>query len=109
MNKQLTFDGREVPAELVLRPVRHRLSETQQSVLRLLREQGTVTPREAGLLLYETQRTPWRKPYASTDGSEVLRRLALAGLVHRESRGRWVAGPGPRPELRRSEVERGRR
>jgi hypothetical protein len=107
-DQQLTIDGLEVPADgVVLRG--GPLSPTQQDVLRWLRETGTIRPRDAGLLLYRNQRQTWRDEYASADGAEVLRRLAIRGLVHKQRRGVWVLGPGPPPPLRRNELERRRR
>lgn len=104
---QLTFEGGEVPHPANVYAPSADLTPTQREVMVHLREHGSISPKQAGLFLYAVQRTPWRAPYASADGSEVLRRLALRGLVHRERRGVWVAGPGPRPQLRRS--EKGRR
>jgi hypothetical protein len=101
-DRQLSLDGTEVPVENAW-VARAPSSPTQKEILKHLRENGSISPKEAGLILYAVKEQPWRAPYASSDGSEVLRLMALRGLVHKESRGRWVAGPGPRPPLRRSE------
>lgn len=105
---QLSFDGTEISASAVLpaRTSSPELTPTQRGVLEHLRAEGSITPKDAGLILYANQGTPWRAPYASSDGFEVLRRLALRGLVHKEGRGRWVGGPGQAPRLRRSELRR---
>ena len=105
--RQLSIDGTEVPVERAW-IARAPQTPTQIEILRFLREHGHISPTEAGLILYDVQETPWRARYASSDGSEVLRRMALRGLVHKEARGRWVPGPGDPPPLRRSELRRRR-
>ena len=104
-NRQLTLDGTEVPV-LSIRPSKPPpLTPTQHDVLRHIGEHGSIRPVEAGRMLYANQGTPWRDPYASADGSEVLRRLAKRGLVHKEKPGKWVAGLGEPVQLRRSEQQ----
>ena len=104
MPDQLSIDGTEVPVVDI--PRGPRLSPAQAEVMKVLRRNGSIRPVEAGLILYSVvdyDEGDRRAQYASSDGSELLRRLARRGLVHRESRGRWVLGPGPPVAPRRSE------
>lgn len=78
-------------------------------VMRHLRRVGHIRPVEAGLILYahtepSEAAVDRRARYASSDGSEMLRRMAKRGLVRWVSRGRWEAGPGEPPAPRRSEM-----
>lgn len=99
--------GVEISADAVL-PARRfpALTPTQRGILEHLRAEGAITAKQAGMILYHNQGQEWREKYASADGSEVLRRMALRGLVHKESRGRWVPGPGVPPPRRRSELRK---
>lgn len=109
MNMQLGLDGTEVPAAslAVVAAAAAPMSPTQRGVLAHLREHGSIRPIDAGRILFANQGTPWRGRYASADGSEVLRRMAMRGLVHKEARGQWVLGPPGQPvPLRRSEKRR---
>jgi len=111
---QLTLDGREEQGGPPL-PRRRTppLSPAQLDVMRQIRKIGWIRPVEAGLILYahvesSEAAVDRRARYASADGSEMLRRMAKRGLVHRVSRGRWEAGSPDVPvPLRRSEL-RGR-
>ncbi len=88
--KQLTFDGAEVALENVaVRAAMPELTPTQKDVLEHVRYHGWISPKQAGLLLFAVQQTPWREPYASTDGTEVLKRLVARGLVRKTGRGRY--------------------
>lgn len=103
--KQLTLDGREVHACQASRAMHANLSHAQSEVLRHIGEHGSITPAQAGRILYADVRADEsRYRYASTDGAELLRRLALRGLVHREAPGDWRAG-GPVEPMRRRRSE----
>lgn len=108
-HRQLSLDGSETPIWPMTRrrPIKA-LSKSQQAVLQHIKEHGSVRPVDAGRILYETVGAPQsRQQYASADGAELLRRLMLRGLVHKELPGKWVAGPGNiPPHLRGSERRR---
>lgn len=109
----MTLDGGEEPGGPPLPRRRTQpLTPAQVDVMRQIRKVGHIRPVEAGLILYaHTEESPEaaeaRSRYASSDGSEMLRRMAKRGLVHRAAPGRWVAGPPVAPlRLRRSEMQR---
>lgn len=81
------------------------LPSTYIEVMRHIRRNGFIRPIEAGLIMYAAVGAhESRYRYASADGSEILRRMAKRGLVHKVSRGRWEAGAPAEPvKLRRSE------
>ena len=105
---QLTLDGREVqhPAPTGVRPP---LGAAQREVLRHLGLFGSITSTQAGVIVHEQRRArqgyggcgtgaKWRSeytgagccPYASTDGTEVMKRLKKRGYVEKHF-GLWFA------------------
>lgn len=97
MSKQLTIDGREVPAEgLRSRRGQSPITPVQRAVLRYLKEHGSIRSVDAGIILFDIQGQPWRRQYASADGLEVLKRMMKRGLVRRtDKRGVWVSTSEP--------------
>jgi hypothetical protein len=78
---QLTLDGSK-PGD------RSPLTPAQREILRWLNEHGTITAVKAGEIVH-SYRTPPKvgSPYASSDGSDALKRLVARGLVDRTARG----------------------
>lgn len=99
MNEQLTLDGNAVPQALV-RAASSQLSPAQREILRWIRDRGSIRALEAGAIVHAHRSPPcWScarheaKPcgYASSDGSDALKRLAARGLVSRRIGGGWSA------------------
>lgn len=99
---QLTLDGREVPA-FGDEPTRRDapMTDRQLAILDHLREHGSITPTEAGLIMHNATssgccRHGRQLPsgdgccvFCSTDGSQAMKRLARRGLVYRPMVGVW--------------------
>lgn len=91
---QLTLDGREEP--IGRRMTRPALSGVQRQILRSLANRE-LTSTEAGRIVLPHRDPPCgrcgqgRCGFTSTDGSDVLKRLAARGLVRRIAAGRWRA------------------
>lgn len=85
---QLGLDGRATPYPL-RRP--RPLSDRQREVLRFMQTNGDVRPVQIGMLMHAGRSTTrlHLDRYASSDGSDALRRLAKRGLVERVHRGVW--------------------
>ena len=89
---QLTLDGEQVPLEQL---PRGRFTPAQREILRLVVEQREISPKEAGLIVHAYRDPPCarctqgRCGFASSDGSDALKRLAKRGLVCRGAAGIW--------------------
>jgi hypothetical protein len=92
---QITFDGREVAVAAAPKNAPP-LTPAQRAILLHLRAHGHIRSVEAGSYVHATDPRPCapdhRRPYASTDGSEAMKRLAARGLAQRDPdvRGRWL-------------------
>ena len=95
---QLGLDGSE--STHPVRKVRP-LSARQRELVAYMRQHGDVSPTDVGVLMHQGRERPcvirldFRRgrtsccKFASSDGSDALRRLARRGIVERVKRGRW--------------------
>ena len=92
---QLTIYGDEVPMGMRAPAA---LSRAQRDILRTLANFGILSSTAAGRILHahredgcDACRHNQDCKYASSDGSDALKRLMNRGLVRRVGRGRWKA------------------
>ena len=93
---QLTIDGREEPTSEAGIPRRAPLSAAQLAILRALAA-GEITSTDAGRIVHAHREPPCERcrrgscGFASTDGSDALKRLAARALVRKVAAGIWTA------------------
>lgn len=107
MSFQLDFAGEARPYDQVASQVstsrRSPISTAQAEIMRVIGEKGSIRSVEAGVIIHAARRPPcnWHGRgrrtkeaccrHASSDGTEVMKRLMKRGFVKRAEPGVWIA------------------